>query len=39
MTTFDRTMWMNAGYARGYREQADRHYQNGLFTINSGKKP
>jgi hypothetical protein len=44
MTTFNRTMWANAGYARDYREQADRcvadcHYQNGLFTIYSGKKP
>ena len=44
MTTFDRTIWVNAGYARDYREPANRcipdcHYQNGRFTIESGKKP
>jgi hypothetical protein len=44
MKTFDRTMWVNAGHARDYREQADRcipdrHYQRGRFTINRGKKP
>jgi len=44
MTTFDRTMWVNAGHVRDYREQAERcvpdcHYRNERFTIDRGKKP
>jgi len=41
---FDRTMWVNDGYGRHFREQADRcvpdcHYQYGRLTIYRGKKP